>query len=140
MYDQGRRDIQIAANAALETLADPIATARLGVGLTPYKVRALWCAITATNTVVATILTFKFRPTPGSASGEQSIGTITLPINGAAGKVYYKDGIDYDTIPGGEIVVSTDGGGTVANGSVGITVEDKYETPGNYPSTLIKSA
>jgi len=133
MYDHQKMDIMIAMNAAIETLADPIPAARWFPGYQPVLVRAVWAVITVANTVAPTILTYKFRPTPGSASGEIVLGTLTIPINAAVGNCYYEKVAVEPTkcTPGGEIIVSTDGGGTVGNASVGVFAEHSWDTPGN---------
>jgi hypothetical protein len=133
MYDHQKMDIMLAMGVGIETAADPIATARWFPGYQPVLVRAVWAVITAVNTVAPTILTYKFRPTPGSAAGEIVLGTLTIPINAAIGNVYYEKVAVEPTkcTPGGEIVVQTDGGGTVGNASVGIFCEHSWETPAN---------
>jgi hypothetical protein len=133
MYDHQKMDIMIAANADIKDPLDPIVAAQWYPGYQPILVRAVWAVITAVNTVAPTILTFKFRPTPGSAAGEIVLGTLTIPINAAIGNVYYEK-VAVEPVkctPGGVIVVQTDGGGTVGNATLGIFAEHSWDTPGN---------
>lgn len=133
MYDHQKIDFTLAQAADIATAADPIATARLFPGYQPLLVRAVWAVITTLNSVAPSILTFKFRPTPGSATGEVTLGILTIPINAAVGNVYYEK-VAVEPVkctPGGEIVCQTDGGGTAGNATVGVSAEPAWETPAN---------
>jgi hypothetical protein len=132
-YDQQKMDITLAQAADIATPADPIATARWFPGYQPILVRAVWAVITTLNSVAPSILTFKFRPTPGSAAGEVTLGILTIPINAAVGNVYYEK-VAVEPVkctPGGEVVCQTDGGGTAGNATVGIFAEHSWEIPAN---------
>lgn len=132
-YDHQKMDQTIIAAADIVTAADPIALARYFPGYQPILVRAVWAVMTTANTVAPSILTFKFRPTPGSAAGEIVLGTLTIPINAAIGSVYYEKVAVEPTkcTPGGEIVVQTDGGGTAGNATLGFFGEFSWDAPGN---------
>jgi hypothetical protein len=133
MYDHQKMDIQIVAGVGIEAALDPIPTAQWYPGYQPILVRAVWAVITVANTVAPTILTYKFRPTPGSAAGEIVLGTLTIPINAAIGNVYYER-VAVEPVkctPGGVVVVQTDGGGTVGNATLGVFAEHSWEHPSN---------
>lgn len=52
---------------------------------------ALSVAITSATSTANPVVTFQRRPTPGSATGAVTLGTITIPTGSAAPKVYFKD-------------------------------------------------
>jgi len=138
-YDHQKMDIMIAPMADIATLGDPVLNttialpARWFIGYQPLLVRAVWACITIANTVAPTILTYKYRPTPGSASGEIVLGTLTIPINAPIGNMYYEKVAVEPTkcLPGGEIIVQSDGGGTAGQAAVGVFAEYSWDAPGN---------
>lgn len=130
---------QIVVAADVSGAADPVTGARLFPGRTPMVVKALWATITTQVTTLANTLTFKYRPTPGSASGEETIGTLVLPTSAVIGKQLYKDVTPYKASPGGEIVIQTDGVGDAGGVTAGITVEPQWEVPANN-TAMIESA
>jgi hypothetical protein len=140
MYDHQQIDEQIVQAQAIGTAADPISGARRAVGSQPVVVRALWATVT---TVVATstiVLTYKYRPTPGSATGEVTLGTVSVPTSAIAGKQVYKEITPYQCNPGGEIVVQTGGnGGSTGNATLGYRCTPKWESPTNN-ANMIASA
>lgn len=133
MYDQQKFERLLGAYAAdIVTAADPIANARWAPGTFAANVRRVFALITVANTVAPTILTFKHRPTPGSASGEVTIATLTIPIDAPIGNVYYKNvATEFRVNPGSEVVVQTDGGGTAGTATLGIVCDPVWEHPGN---------
>ena len=118
--------------------ANPLAGSRVAVGYLPPVVRAIYAVVTTAIATATLTLTFKYRPTPGSATGEVSIGTLTLPVAAAVGKSYYKDGLNVKIPPGAELVVQSSGGAT-GNVSCGVLVEPSPEHPDNN-TNMIASA
>lgn len=130
-------------NAAVAlAVADPMTGAgRLVPGYTRGKVRAICATIAVVTGAAIATLTFKFRPTPGSAAGEVILGTLSLPIGAVVGKCYYRDSgslvpvANTQITPGGEIVVQ---GAGAATGSVILSVllEPMWEHPSNVPNMI----
>ena len=112
--------------------ANPITTARWSTGMTKQRVRGISATITTVTATAIITLTFKYRPTPGSATGEETIGTLTLPIGAAVGAVYWKKGLDYLVEPGGEVVVQSAGASATGNAHLGMLVEPHWENPDNF--------
>lgn len=59
----------------------------------------------------AVVVSYLYRPTPGSATGQVSLGTLTIPAASTGGQCVYKDinpspSGEKVLLPGGEIVVS----------------------------------
>lgn len=132
-------DTQLAVAVSVAN-ADPLAGARLFQGYARVKLRAIWAVITTQIATATLTLTYKFRPTPGSAAGEIIIGTLTIPVGALVGKSYYKDMalLDIPCNPGGEVVVQAAGGAT-GNATVGVSVEVTPENPDNHPNMILSA-
>lgn len=128
-YNHQQIDELIVAAADIGSALDPITTARRRIRSQPEMVRQIWATVTTAQTTASNVLTFKYRPTPGSASGEVTIGTLTITV-GAVGRQFYKDVTPYKALPGGEIVVQTDGGGE-GNADLGYRQTPSWEHPSN---------
>lgn len=115
--------------------ADPLAGQRWFPFYSPVIVRAIAATITIVTAAAISTLTFKYRPTPGSAAGEVVIGTVVLPIGAVVGKTYFKDNLNYKAMPGGEIVVQAAGAAT-GTVSLGMLVEPNWEHPANSPNSI----
>jgi hypothetical protein len=135
MYDHQQIDHTIVGAADVGSAADPIATALAYVGSQPQMVRGIWATQTVAQTTAPAVLTFKYRPTPGSATNQVTIGTLTIPTGTAAGKQVYKDVTPYLAMPGGQIVVQTDGGGE-GNATLGYRHTPKWEHPSNNTNAI----
>lgn len=98
---------------------------------------------TATVSTGNIVITVKKRPTVGSASGESTIGTLTIPTSIAAGKKYYKDLSGVHVDPGEEIAfdvtTAAAGGGAAGAGVPFCEVEEDPEYVGNQ-SDMVASA
>jgi hypothetical protein len=129
MYDHQQIDETIVERVDVGTAGDPLATARKTVGSVPVIIRAIYATVTTAQTTAANVLTFKYRPTIGSASGEVTIGTLTIPT-GAVSRQLYKNVTPYKALPGGEIVVQSDGGGE-GNATLGYRQSPSWEMPAN---------
>lgn len=129
MYDQQQIDELIVAAADVGSAADPIATARKRIGSQPVTITTIFATVTTAQTTASAVLTFKYRPTIGSATGEVTIGTLTITV-GAVSRQFYKNITPYRALPGGEIVVQTDGGGE-GNADLGYRQYPTWEHPSN---------
>jgi hypothetical protein len=131
MYDHQLNEYQLGEALSVAT-ADPIAAARPAFpGRFPMTIQSIWATTTTAVTVANAVLTFKVRPTPGSAAGEVVLGTLTLPTAGsAAGNLYWKDITPVKVNPGSQIVVSASGG-AAGNAAIGFTARPQWEQPEN---------
>lgn len=89
------------------------------------------------------IVTFKQRPVIGSASGEVTLGTLSIPNGAAAGQVYYKD-IDPVMCKEGqeiiaEVTTAAAGMGAAGNGQAIVVVQEDPEVAANN-SNMVASA
>jgi hypothetical protein len=106
----------------------------------PWLITGVAVTITTAITVTSAIATVKYRPTPGSATGEVSLGTITLPVTGSAiGKQYWKKLTPYRALPGGELVLDVTQAATAGAGVVGLICGETTEIPGNV-TNMVESA
>jgi hypothetical protein len=130
-YDQQKADIILLPPTSLADAAF-VAGSR-SYPATPQMVRSLWATITAAVATAACVVTYTYRPTPGSATGQITLGTLTLPLAAAAGKFFYKNLATAQKImPGGEIVVSFSGGsGAGGLAAVGMTTDPSWDSPSN---------
>ncbi len=139
MYDHQKVNRQILAPTAIDTAANPIAGSRHYNGTMPLRMRAIWATVTVAVTTTATVLTFKARPTPGSATGEITIGTLTIPTSAAVGRTVYKKGLDVMVPAGHEISIQTDGAGDAGTVAAGFEADPSWEAPVNN-SLMLASA
>lgn len=113
-----------------------LGTAQLGARLiataTPLRLRGVYATVTVAFDTADTVLSIRKRPTPGSASGQTLIDTLTIPNGAVAGAVYYVDGLDARINPGEEIYIDSDGGTTAGVAAIGVMAESIWDVPGNY--------
>lgn len=96
-------------------------------------------ATVTTATVGASTITYRKRPTPGSATGQSSLGTITIPGSATVGSVYYKDISPEVLEPGCQVVFEVTSAATSGEAVYGIEGHEKPEYVGN-ESAMIASA
>lgn len=134
MYSHSRLDNQ-AMTAATGVIALGTAgiVGRLFPGMSgPVTVHGFWATVTVAFDTADTILTLKRRPTPGSATGEVTIATMTIPNGAAVGKQYYEiAAAPVKVFPGEEIAIETDGGTTAGVAAVGVVTTPSWEHPSN---------
>lgn len=112
----------------------------------PCRVRRLIFVITEAIAAddTAPVVEFNKRPTPGSATGEELVGQLTLPDTTAIGKVVYKDidPVDFET--GDELALehvtqAVDGSSAAGKGFYAFEIESRNEYEANL-SELVLSA
>jgi len=108
------------------------------------EIRRVAIAIsTATVSSGNIVVTVRNRPTVGSASGQSTLATLTIPTGVAAGKVYYKDVNQSIIVPGGsiafEVTTAAAGGGAAGAGVCGFIAQEDPEYAPNL-SSMVASA
>lgn len=136
MYTDQKADITLLPPTSLADAAF-VAGSR-SYPATPQTVRSLWAVITAAVATAACTVTFTYRPTPGSATGQVTLGTLVLPNAAAAGKFIYKNlASAVKVMPGGELVVSFSGGsGAGGLAAIGVTTDPSWDSAGNNPNAI----
>jgi len=136
-YDQQKNDLTLLPPTSLADAA--FVTASRAYPSIPCYVRRLWAVVTATVVTAACVVTFTYRPTPGSATGQVTLGTLTIPNSTAPGKLLYKNlsGTPTKIVPGGELVVSFSGGsGAGGIAAVGCTTDPSWDSDGNNANAI----
>lgn len=143
----------------MNTALKPLTTATIaGISLTSTGITARFictkqCKINRIMAFVTTalvadtatpVITVRKRPTPGSATGQTTVGTITVPDLTAIGKVLYKDVNPVEIDPGQELCFDVTTAATSAGSVAGASYmdfegQDDPETPAN-EANMIKSA
>ena len=129
-----------AAPGAMSVSGTGLATPVLSVFSQCVPSRLLFTVLTAPTGGTPPVLQFIFRPTPGSATNQVTIGTLTIPDATAIGKTLYKDVTDVSNTltVGGQIVCSCSTADTVGTGYWGIEVTDSPQNA-KAVSTMILS-
>ena len=134
MYTDGKRNEEFRTSAGAQIIATQSTAVKASkyVGPNPVRITGIACVITTAMTVTNAILAITQRPTPGSASGEVTLATITLPVTGSAiGDCVYKR-IDPVTVPAGsEITLTLTQASTAGAAVTMLEVEDAFEHPSN---------
>ena len=108
------------------------------------EIRRVAIAIsTATVSTGNIVVTVRNRPTVGSATGQSTLATLTIPTGVAAGKVYYKDVNQAIIVPGGsiafEVTTAAAGGSAAGAGVCGFIAQEDPEYAPNL-SSMVASA
>jgi hypothetical protein len=122
------------AGASLTALVDPLVTGMVNYrpGYQPGMAVAIYALVITAPTVTAPSVTFKFRPTIGSATGEVTIGTLTFALATALiNTVVFKTVDNVKLTPGGEVVVQVTAVATAGAAQFGILVAPNWDYPAN---------
>lgn len=110
----------------------------------PCSVKRLMFAVSdeaVVGSTTAPTVVFKKRPTPNSASGESTVGVLTIPHGTAIGKVLYKE-VQVDFAVGDSLQISwTVGVGGTPAGQGLASVEAFYddENPANMTDMILSA-
>lgn len=140
MYTDGQRAIQMIADPAtpLPTQTPAVKTAAQAfVLMRPMQIEALCATITTAMTVTAGIMQLLHRPTPGSASGQTVVGTLTFPVAGSAiGQQVYKKIAPFRAMPGAQLIWELTQASTAGAVIPGILVSETTEHPSGIPAMV----
>lgn len=100
-------------------------------GLTPAVLRRVGVVVSTQMTVTPPVLTIKHRPTAGSASGETTIDTITVPTALVAGKVVYVEDLNQKVMPGEQVVFDVTTAATAGVGDIVPEFDRQWDIPQN---------
>jgi len=135
MYDYKSPQVVVKSSMSF-TSAATILTYSIERSSDVYSLRAV---VYTAPTVTATVLTYTYQPTPGSSTGAVVLGTITIPVATAIGKVVYKDIKPVSLPEGGEIIVAVSTTSTAGAGQAYIIFGEDPECNSASPN-LIASA
>lgn len=94
----------------------------------------VWMKIAAATSTANAVVTFRLRPTFGSATGQTVLGTITVPTGSAIGTIVFKD-VTPVVIPVGYTVamdLTTAGTDASAATGTGVCLVELQPTPEDY--------
>ncbi|PWT71726.1 MAG: hypothetical protein C5B59_17255 [Bacteroidetes bacterium] len=112
-------------------------------GMFPLRLRRISVIISTALTVTSSILSFDYQPTSGSATGRVTAyaGTMTITTAlGAQGKIMTTPELNLDLTPGGRLIVNQTQASTAGAGAIVVSVEGRFEFPGNNTNMTILSA
>jgi hypothetical protein len=96
-------------------------------GVRPFKLRSVAVVVTLQNTVTPPVLTIKRRPTAGSATGEVTVTTLTVPLARLPGEIVYKNGLDETVSPGEQLVADLTTASTAGAGDIVLEFDPKWD-------------
>lgn len=137
-YSHTQHDSLIASAVALTPTGNKGTWPVTGLAKTIRRISAV--VTTATTAADPCILSFDIRPTAGSDTNrvDAGVGTVTIPGNTAVGTVVYKN-VNVTVRPGQEILLRATDATAAGVATVGMTVEEAWETPANV-AAMVASA
>lgn len=140
MYTSHKFEKNLAV-AMVTTATGVVAASRHYPGLQKQVVRGFAALVLAVPGTTAPVIALKKRPTPGSATGESTIATLTIPTTSAIGQVYYKRGLNVELQPGDELVIDvTTASVTTGTVTASAEMDQTPELPANLGAEVILSA
>lgn len=125
-------------NETAITLASTGIKARYTPGVQGCTIRRWGLMLEQATTTTAAVVTLRKRPTPGSASGEVVLQTLTLSATEAAGNTVYGNDLNAVILPGEQVVVSVDTAATAGALTYAfLEMDPDWEVPGNAKATVI---
>ena len=100
--------------------------------------KLMFVVSTTVSSSASAVLTYYWRPNAGSATGQVTLGTITIPTASAAGKVFVNNITPFNGVVGGDIAVSVTTAATSAGGGFcSFYLEQDPETDKNESSVTV---
>lgn len=99
--------------------------------LNQSDVFSLNALILTAPTVTATVLTFINNPTPGSSVGAITLGTLTIPVGSAIGKVVRHNIKPISVLLGSEIVINVTTASTAGAAQAFLVFDEDPESDSN---------
>jgi len=138
MYDQQKQDYVMLVDNSLAPAAN-VATSRFHPGSIPIMAQQIWATITTVTAVAIVAVSYKWRPTPGSDTGSQVLGTLNIPIGTTPGKTVYKNLTPFEMNPGGELILSLSGASATGNATIGFAGAPSWDNPSNNPAAILSA-
>jgi len=121
----------VKAETAIAMQTPAIKARYLNAGLQPVWVRGAAAIIEVAMTVTAAVVNITHRPTIGSATGETTIETITIPTARAIGDVVYVNNIDKKVLPGEEVTFTLATAATAGSCHFVLFTNPSWDAEGN---------
>ena len=125
-------------NETAITLAATGIKVRWTPGVQGATIRRWGLQLEAATSVTAAVVVLKKRPTPGSATGEVTLQTLTLAAAEAAGNTVYGADLQSAILPGEQVIVEVTTAATGgANTYAFMEIDPDWEVPGNAKAAVI---
>lgn len=125
-------------NETAITLASTGVKVRYTPGVQGCTIRRWWLQLEQATTTTAAVVVLKKRPTPGSASGEVVLSTLTLSATEAAGNTVYSSDLDARILPGEQVIIEVTTAATAgALTYAGLEMDPDWEVPANAKASVI---
>lgn len=125
-------------NETAITLASTGVKVRWSPGTQGATVRRWWLQLEQATSATAAVVVLKKRPTPGSASGEVVLQTLTLATAEAAGNTVYGNDLQAHILPGEQVIIEVTTATTAgALTYAGLEFDPDWEAPGNFKAAMI---
>lgn len=125
-------------NETALTLASTGVKARWTPGVQGGTIRRWGLQLEAATSVTAAVVVLKKRPTPGSATGEVVLQSLTLATAEAAGNTVYGNDLQAQILPGEQVIIEVT---TAATGGATtfafLEFDPDWEVPGNAKASVI---
>lgn len=108
-------------------------------GIRPMKLRAVAVVVSTDMTVTPPVLTIRHRPTAGSATGQTTVDTITVPLAQTAGKLAYVEDLDQLVKPGEHIVFDVTTAATAGVGDIVAEFDPSWESLANNTNAVLSA-
>lgn len=137
-YSHTMHDTLIASAVALTPTGNKGTWPVTGLAKTIRRISAV--VTTATTAADPCTLSFDIRPTAGSDTNrvDAGVGTLTIPGGTVVGTVLYKN-VNVTVRPGQEVLLRATDATAAGVATVGMTVEEAWETPANV-AAMVASA
>lgn len=125
-------------NETAITLASTGVKARWTPGVQGGTVRRWGLQLEVATSATAAVVVLKKRPTPGSASGEVVLSTLTLATAETAGNTVYSNNLHAQILPGEQVIIEVT---TAATGGTAtyafMEFDPDWDTPANAKASVI---
>lgn len=125
-------------NETAITLASTGVKARWTPGVQGGTIRRWFLQLEQATTTTAAVVVLKKRPTPGSASGEVVLQSLTLSATEAAGNTVYGNDLQATILPGEQVIIEVTTAATAgALTYAGLEFDPDWEVPTNAKASVI---
>lgn len=125
-------------NETAITLASTGVKVRWTPGVQGATIRRWGLQLEQATTTTAAVVQLIKRPTPGSASGEVILSSLTLSATEAAGNTVYSNNLSAQILPGEQVIINVATAATAGALTYAfLEIDPDWEVPGNAKAAVI---